>query len=171
MRNLQELDSLGEEILLTSRLDHGRDAPQRETVDLLAVAAEEAAGTPATLTGEPVELLGEPRLLHRLVRNLLENAHRHGLPPVAVEVRKDGATALLIVRDQGVVPQDGRERLFEPFFRGRAPEGDGGWGLGLALVRQIAERHGGKARCESGPGKGTAFIVELPVNLSLGKPA
>ena len=59
-----------------------------------------------------------------------------------------------------------RERIFEPFFRlpGHAEQG-GGVGLGLALVKQIAERHGGSVRCEARPGGGSRFVIELPAGL------
>ena len=74
-----------------------------------------------------------------------------------------GAPARIVVSNAGPAIQAAdRERIFEPFFRpaGHA-EGTGGWGLGLALVRQIAARHGGTVRCEAPQEGGTAFIVEL----------
>lgn len=161
-RNLGELDTLVEEILLASRLDRIDRLDQRETIDLLALAAEVAAQTGGTVEGASVDIDGDRRLLHRLVRNLLENANKHGRPPVRVEVGAGPrGDARLVVHDSGMIRD--ASRVFEPFYRGEgASESAGGWGLGLALVRQIAERHGGTARCESGPGRGTAFIVELP---------
>jgi signal transduction histidine kinase len=64
----------------------------------------------------------------------------------------------------GIAPEE-RERVFEPFYRpaGRS-ESSGGWGLGLALVRQIAERHGGRAVCRAEPGGGSRFVVDLAVS-------
>ena len=168
-KNLVEIDQLIDEILLASRLDHpepdGLTARTTwERVDLLALAAEEAARTGASLDGEVVEMDGDRRLLRRMLRNLLENAVKHGAPPVAVSIGRTGdGSPCIIVSDAGPeVPAGDRERIFEPFFRpaGHA-EGTGGWGLGLALVRQIAVRHGGQVRCEAKPGGGTAFIVEL----------
>ena len=86
---------------------------------------------------------GDPRLLRRMIRNLLENARKHGLPPVRVFLRENQ----LRVCDAGPgVPEGEREKLFEPFYRG----------LGLSIVRQIARRHGGEARCE-----GSCFVVSL----------
>ena len=166
-RNLAELDQLIEEILLASRLDNPdaalAQAPRRERVDLLALAAEEAARVGASVEGSVVEIDGDPRLLRRMLRNLLENAEKHGAPPVSVHVdRNEIGRPRLIVQDSGSpIPATERERIFEPFYRpaGRS-EGTGGWGLGLALVRQIARFHGGQVRCEAGQSGGTAFIVE-----------
>ncbi len=162
-RNLGEIDRLIEEILLASRLDHPEPdgvTAKWEPVDLLALAAEEAARTGASAEGSVVEIDGDPRLLRRMLRNLLENAAKHGAPPVSVHVT---FPARIEVRNAGpAIPAADRERIFEPFFRPAGQtEGSGGWGLGLALVRQIAARHGGTVRCEAPPEGGTAFVVEL----------
>jgi len=160
-RDIAELDQLIDEILLASRLDavEGREAD--EEVDLLALAAEECARYEgADLEGDPLALRGDPRLLRRLIRNLLENARRHGAPPIELRVRKAGAGAEISVCDRGPgVPEGDRERVFEPFFRHAA--GESGAGLGLALVRQIARRHGGGARCMAREGGGACFVAEL----------
>ena len=165
VQSLAELEALVEEILLTSRLDHAALPERAEPVDLLALAAEEAARVEAAVEGTPVTVVGEERLLRRLVRNLLQNAVRHGRPPVEVTVRPtaDGG-ARLAVRDHGPgVPAGEAERVFEPFYRPKGHGEDaGGWGLGLALVRQIARRHGGDVRHETPEGGGAVFVVELP---------
>ncbi len=81
-RNIRELDGLIEEILLASRLDGAGEATlSREEIDLVGLVAEECAVTDARLTfadGVPPLVMGDPRLLRRLVRNLLQNAERHG---------------------------------------------------------------------------------------------
>ena len=168
-RNLAELDQLIDEILLASRLEHTQSSgvtnAGREPVDLLALAAEEAARTGATVDGTVVEVAGDSRQLRRMLRNLLENAGKHGAPPVEVDISRLTPTCARIeVRDAGQqILAAERERIFEPFYRptGRS-EGTGGWGLGLALVRQIVLLHGGTVRCEAATAGGTAFIVELP---------
>jgi signal transduction histidine kinase len=162
--NIAELDALVEEVLLASRLDAQTGAVAREPVDLLALLAEEAARTGAEVRGPPATVRGEERLLRRAVRNLLENARRYGGD--GVEARLDAADGAvrLIVCDRGPgVPEAYRERIFEPFFRlpGHA-EREGGVGLGLALVRQIAERHGGEVRCAPREGGGSCFTLTLP---------
>ena len=146
-RDIAELDTLIEEILLASRLDAMRESLNVEAVDLLGLAAEECARyEEAELDGERLSVHGDPRLLRRMIRNLLENARQHGAPPIEMRVRSIDGHAEIRVCDQGAgVPEPERERVFEPFHR-RAGASAGA-GLGLALVRQIARRHGGDATC------------------------
>lgn len=163
-RDIAELDALIDEILLASRLDAAADALQAEDIDLTALAAEEAARFDARFEAEPVSLRGDARLVRRLIRNLLENARRHGGGPIDVELRRTGSGAELTVCDRGPgIPESERERVFEPFYRlAGSRESAGGVGLGLALVRQIAQRHGGVARCEARAGGGSCFRVRFP---------
>ena len=141
-----------------------------EPVDLIGLAAEECARHGAELdvaaADAEVMLTGVPRLLRRLIRNLLENARRYGDGEVRVSVRREGAHAVLRVSDRGPgVPPAERERIFEPFYRlPGASEREGGVGLGLALVKSIAQRHGGSVRCEDAQGGGAQFTVTLPCN-------
>ena len=162
-RDVGELDALIGELLEASRLEALGRADRDEAIDLLGLVAEEAARVGAAVEGEPVELRGDPRLLRRLVRNLLENARRHGGTGVEARVGRLDAGAQLRVADRGtgVAPAE-RERIFEPFYRPPgAPETGASYGLGLALVRQIARAHGGEARCLPREGGGTVFEVVL----------
>jgi two-component system, OmpR family, sensor histidine kinase RstB len=145
-KDIAELDGLIEQILLSSRLEATKTVEAPEDVDLLALAAEEAARYEhCSVTGSPVVITGNRGLLQRMVRNLLDNAERHGAPPVKVDVRLQAGMAVVRVADHGagVEPCD-REHIFTPFYRtaGRSAPGAG---LGLALVRQIARQHGGDA--------------------------
>jgi signal transduction histidine kinase len=165
-RDIAELDHLIDEILLTSRLEAVSGLERIEPVDLLALAAEEAAHYELEASGAPVTVEGDRLLLRRLVRNLLENARRYaGDGPIELSVTRDGARAVLEVRDHGPgVPPDERERIFEPFYRPAATREAGrGSGLGLALVRDIASRHGGSVVCRAAEGGGSRFRVDLPV--------
>lgn len=162
--NIAELDALVDEVLLASRLDAGATLERRDEVDLLGLAAEEAARVDASVQGEPVILRGDERLIRRALRNLLENARRYGGGDIDLQVVRQGDAVEARVCDRGPgVPEAFRERIFEPFFRlpGHA-EKAGGVGLGLALVRQIAERHGGAVRCEPRAGGGSCFALVLP---------
>lgn len=162
-RDIAELDELIDEILLASRLDAVKESEVDEEVDLLALAAEECARyDEAELDGIPTILRGDPRLLRRLLRNLLENARRHGKPPTHVALSRGERGIELVVCDQGPsVSADECERMFTPFYRYARGPGSSGTGLGLSLVRQIARRHGGDARCEPMPDGHMRFIVTL----------
>jgi len=170
--NIGELDALVEEVLLASRLDAQAADPVREPVDLIPIAAVEAAQVGAELQAAlPVlTVSGDERLLRRALRNLLENARRYGdggeITLSAERVAAAPPRAELRVCDRGPgVPEALRERIFEPFFRlpGHA-EREGGVGLGLALVKQIAERHRGSVRCEArSDGGGSCFVFSLPL--------
>jgi len=160
-RDIAELDALIDEILLASRLE-AAPSVQREPTDLLGLVAEECARfDDCTLVGTPVTIEGDPRLLRRLIGNLLENARRHGKPPIIVDVRLDSGRAVIDVVDAGAgIPESERERVFTPFYRldGEAR----GTGLGLSLVRQIARLHGGDAVVAPRPGQPSCFRVTLP---------
>jgi signal transduction histidine kinase len=161
-RNITELDALIGELLLSTRLD-AAGAPLRvESIDLLALAAEEAAYFDREASGEAVSLRGDPLLLRRLCRNLLENARLHAGGTTRISVHGDAAMARLIVEDAGagIAPED-RERIFEPFFRRPGSASEAGTGLGLAIVRQIARLHGGDVVHEPRAGGGSRFTVTL----------
>jgi signal transduction histidine kinase len=165
-QDIAELDALIGELLLASRLDTLEPLARTEDLDLLALLAEEGARTGAEVSGASVCIQGDARMLRRLMRNLLENAQRYaaGSPIEASVVPLTPMGACLRVADRGPgVPEPERERIFEPFYRptGLRERGDGGVGLGLALVRQIARHHGGEVRCLPRAGGGTCFEVTL----------
>lgn len=167
-RNVAELDQLIDEVLLASRLDAvGGAALEPDEVDLTALLAEECARARAALDAVPARCHGDARLLRRMVRNLLENARRHGDgAPVTVRLAAgEEAMLQLDVCDAGPgIGAADRERIFEPFFRAPgASETAGGVGLGLSLVRQIVALHGGSVRCEDNEGGGCRFRVTLPL--------
>ncbi len=165
-QNIAELDQLIDEVLLASRLDASAQAgAAHETVDLTAIVAEECARVGAAFEADALTVTGDARLLRRLVRNLLENAKRHGAAtPVKVDLRiADGAVRLDVCDHGPGVPEAQRERIFEPFYRlPGASETAGGVGLGLSLVRQIAQHHRGDVACLANPVGGCCFRVTLP---------
>jgi signal transduction histidine kinase len=152
--DIAELDWLVDEILLASRLD------------LLALAAEECARYDAAqLEGTPGLIRGDARLLRRLLRNLLENAAHHGMPPTQVRISRSPTAATITVWDGGRgVPPAEFENVFRPFYRPSDGSRRSGTGLGLSLVRQIARSHGGDARCGVMPDGRSSFLVTLPLD-------
>jgi signal transduction histidine kinase len=182
-RDVAELDGLLGDLLLAARLHaEGGASPmeaksQPEPLRLQPLLSEEAERAGAQVHGPDAEVRGDPRLLRRLLRNLLENARRHAGGAgfeVFLEAASPapggpgGSVVRLVVADRGPgVPEDLRERIFEPFFRapGHREGEDGGVGLGLSLVREIARHHGGAARCLAREGGGSRFEVDLPGRL------
>ncbi|HWP11276.1 MAG TPA: ATP-binding protein, partial [Ramlibacter sp.] len=168
-QNIAELDQLIDEILLASRLDaRETDIGTVELVDLTGLAAEECARAGAELVpseeGQALMVQGVAKLLRRAIRNLLENARRYSNGAVTVELARERDQAMVRVRDRGPgVPPAERERIFEPFYRlTGASERHGGVGLGLALVRSIAQRHHGSVLCEGQDGGGACFTLRIP---------
>ncbi|TZF89626.1 sensor histidine kinase [Cognatilysobacter lacus] len=160
-----EIDEQIEEILLASKLDTV-GIERREEADLAVIVAEECTrlGLPFDVT--PTPMLGDTRLLRRLLRNLLENALTHGRTGVEARAFVDTTGDRVVhVTDRGPgIDASERERVFEPFHRpANTRESGNGWGLGLALVRQISEQHGGHARCLGREGGGCTFEFRVAV--------
>lgn len=104
--------------------------------------------------------------IRRAMENMINNALKYGSPdfPIIVSLYRNGKSAVLSVHNQGneIAPKD-QNRLFDFFNRGaRAEDNSKGWGIGLAVVKAVAEAHGGSVSVESGSGLGTKFIMTLP---------
>ena len=165
-RDISELDVLIEEILLMSRLDTGYEAQHSNGVDLLALAAEECAHFEnCEVFGAAPEIRGDARLLRRLIRNLIENAFKHGKPPVEVQIAAAEEQVSLAVVDRGNgIASSERENVFQPFYRAPGKQNVSGYGLGLPLVKQIAESHGGRVQIKDREtGGGCSIEVVLPM--------
>ncbi|WP_455554793.1 ATP-binding protein [Comamonas sp.] len=172
-RNINELDQLVDEILLASRLESPEvDVGSVELVDLIGLAAEECARVDADLDVQATQAVEVPaiaKLVRRAVRNLLENARRYSHGAIRLQLAREGNMAVIRVEDVGPgVPPAQRERIFEKFYRlPGASERSGGVGLGLSLVRSIAQRHGGSVVCEDRLDglQGASFVLRLPLKL------
>lgn len=160
--DVEELDALVGDLLIAGRSRATVMPADQGLVDLRAIVDGECARVGLTARTEPSSIRGDAPMLRRLVRNLIENARKHGAPPI--EVVLDAAGPRLSVRDHGAGVEEGQEeRIFEAFHRGAGHhEGkDGGVGLGLALVRDLARWHGAEVRCTRPEGGGAAFVVEF----------
>lgn len=169
----QRLSELVNDLLALTNLD---DLECRETVNvqkLLSDAAENLAQTAQLhavslqLQTEPGAVRGNRVLLERAVSNLIENAIKYNRPSGAVTIRafRQGDTMRVEVSDQGAgIPPQLREQVFEPFFRVDKSRSRqlGGAGLGLSLVRAIADRHKGRVWVEEAQGGGSCFVMQLP---------
>ncbi|MHC8418642.1 sensor histidine kinase [Streptomyces sp. NB004] len=164
------LQRLAADLLLLARLDAG-ERPADARVDLAALAREEAAGRAGVSVREEggetgaVTVAGSRGQLGRVLANLLDNAQRHARSAVVVSVRRGGGLAVVGVADDGDgVPEADRERIFERFVRldDARSRDDGGAGLGLAIARDVAVRHGGTLTVHGGPAGGALFELRLP---------
>ncbi len=176
LSSTRRMSGLVSDLLLLARADAGRRIARTE-VDLARIAAE-ALEEIEPLAGEreirselegPLPLRANPDELHRLVRNLLENAVRHTPDGASVELiaRREGDQAMLQVLDDGPgIPGGMEDQVFDRFVRGGGPSdtaGGGGSGLGLAIVRAVAESHGGSVDAGRSPSGGARFAVRLPL--------
>ncbi|AXL91025.1 two-component sensor histidine kinase [Streptomyces sp. CB09001] len=161
------LQRLAADLLLLARLDAG-ERPADARVDLAALAREAAEGrTGVRVRGDEdaVSVAGSRGQLGRVLANLLDNAERHARSAVEVSVRWDGDAAVVAVADDGEgVPAADRERIFERFVRldDARSRDDGGAGLGLAIARDVAVRHGGTLTVHDAPAGGALFELRLP---------
>jgi two-component system OmpR family sensor kinase len=171
LRSSRRMRRLVADLLLLARSDVGRAAP-RQPVDLGQVMLDAAAEL-GPLSGEhelsidahPAIVDGDHDELFRLTLNLIENAVRHTPPGTAIRASTGlaGADALLTVEDSGPgVPPELAPTLFERFVRGAGDRG-GSFGLGLAIVRAVAQSHGGTVELENVTPHGARFVVRLPL--------
>lgn len=159
------LQDLASDLLLLARLDAG-ERPGDTRFDLGALARDQAEGRAGvTVDAGAVEVTGSRAQVGRVLTNLLDNAGRHARSAVTVTVRQEGAWAVAAVADDGDgVAEADRERIFERFVRldeARSRD-DGGAGLGLAIARDVAVRHGGTLTVGRAPAGGALFELRLP---------
>lgn len=179
-RQLEQLIRLVNDLLDASRIARGKIELQRTATDLGALIREvaeverpqaEGAGLrlEASLPAEPLFVDGDPVRLTQVFRNLLQNARKYTEPGGRIEVSlaPERGQAAVRVRDTGLgIPPAKLEAIFEMFAQMEAglPRSQGGLGIGLALARQLLALHGGSVQAFSeGPGRGSEFVVRLPL--------
>jgi two-component system OmpR family sensor kinase len=164
-----EIDALVGELLASARIEFQAVAPKPlEAVEVARRALERAGEAPAKLEAPapPVPFAADPTLVGRALANLIDNARKHGSGLARLSVRPDAATVAFEVvdRGRGFAPGD-ETRVFERFYQGAGPDAGshGSLGLGLALVKRIAEAHGGRVFAANQPGGGARVVLELPL--------
>lgn len=172
-RDVQELDALVGNLLDVARGSDGRPPLQPCSVDVVALARSLAEPLGLSLIAEQpyIRVTADPQVLGRAIRNVLENAAHCAPPdqPVELSVHRANGQMELRFRDHGPGIEEAElERIFEPFYRPDTARDrtSGGVGLGLALVRQAMEQHGGTARAENHPEGGAVLVLSLPDNSS-----
>ena len=176
LSSTKRMSGLVSDLLLLARADAGRRVARKE-LDLARIA-QGALDEVQPLAGErrmeaqvdgPLPMNGNPDELHRMIRNLLENAVRHTPERTTIELtaRRDGDEALVEVLDDGPgIPAGIEEQVFDRFVRGEGPAdtvGGGGSGLGLAIVRAVAQAHGGSVEAGRSTYGGARFSIRLPL--------
>ena len=174
-RQIQHMSRLTEDLLDVSRVTRGKVSLNRRPLDL-ARAVEHALGE-LKLAGRlsrhdlrldlsPVWVRADEARIEQIVANLVGNAIKYTPERGTIEVtlRRDRNTAVLRVRDSGIgMPADFVAKVFDLFVQAEGPGRQAGLGIGLTLVRHLAELHSGKAFAASaGPGQGSVFTVTLP---------
>jgi PAS domain S-box-containing protein len=181
IRQIHRLNRLIDQLLDVSRLERGQFVIERQPVDLVALAKEVVEDVRTTLPSQPhytLELIhptgpvpidGDAERLQQVVHNLLSNAVKYSPAggPIRVQVAHAPTAVVLEVTDTGIgIPQDAQAHLFELFYR--APNVGAqlsGFGLGLHIVKEIVERHGGRIAVESSEGAGATFRICLPLHV------
>ena len=184
-RQLDRLTRLVDDLLDVNRVSRGKLTLRREHIELASVLhnvvdswrpmlADSKHELVLTLPSQPVYVYADSVRLVQLFGNLLSNASKYSEPGSRIEltVEQQGGEALVSVKDTGIgIPPDMLSKIFEIFTQvdQSLERSQGGLGIGLMLVKQLVEMHGGSVRALSeGPGRGSEFVVRLPVQT--GKP-
>jgi signal transduction histidine kinase len=173
LRNLDHADAMIQSLLDVASIRAGKTLPLAFrpcdlAVEVRAIVAENQVGGRIEIDAkEPIVGRWSVLGIRRALENLIANAVKYGAPDAPIEVRLErrGEHARLSVHNDGApIPAASREKIFEAFERAGAPDDVAGWGLGLPLVRAIAEAHGGKIMLESAPRAGTTFTLDMPIS-------
>jgi signal transduction histidine kinase len=179
-RQTRHLIRLVDDLLDVARITRGKVELRRHAIDLRDVIAKATEVASPLLEQrrhhfevraprQPMRVLADEARLSQVIANLLTNAARYTEPGghISVTARRDGSAFVIEVRDDGVgIEADLLSRIFEPFVQGpqAADRANGGLGIGLSLVKNLIELHGGTVEARSpGPGAGSTFVVVLPV--------
>ncbi len=175
VQSIRRADQMIQNLLDANRIHAGQKLPlEIDECDLIETAKMTLEELSMTL-GDRFVLSAPPRVqgywsceqIRRVIENLASNAVKYGSPhaPVQIKLKEKGTEVLLAVHNEGAgIPKSEQAYIFKPFRRTDSAQSSRhqGWGLGLTLVRGVAEAHGGRVEVRSAPGKGTTFTVVLP---------
>jgi PAS domain S-box-containing protein len=176
LRQLNRINQLIEDMMDLSRIRIGKLEMNKKPIDFAKVVEDsltklgplliQTLGEVNFETVESAEVHADPFRLEQVVTNLLSNAMKYGeKKPISVSLRKTEASVVLIVEDQGRgIGEQDQKRIFKRFERAVAGTDISGLGLGLTIVKEIIDSHHGHISVESAPGKGSRFVVELPLH-------
>jgi PAS domain S-box-containing protein len=179
-RQIQHMTRMVDDLLDVSRISRGKIELRKEPIELAATVErtslairplieENRQELSIALPAEPVRLEADPTRLEQILWNLLNNAAKYTDPGGRIEliVERDGETVALRVRDNGIgIAPEMLPRVFDMFVQAerRLDRSQGGLGIGLSLVRNLVEMHGGSVTASSaGLGQGSEFVIRLPV--------
>ena len=168
--DVRELNDLVNELLGMARLD-SEQALRRETVDVAGLLEGAAAALPpgaqalSVAAGQDLGTIeADPRLLGRALSNLLRNAQKYAAASIRLSAAREGGRLLIAVEDDGPgIPEEERDRIFEPFYRldRSRDRATGGFGLGLSIARKAVLLHGGSLTVEDSALGGARFVIAL----------
>jgi signal transduction histidine kinase len=175
LKSLERIDAMIYHLLDVSIIKAGQKLPLHvEQVDLAAVIARIAnefnfAGPDRFFIKTPESLLGfwDEDGLTRIIENLATNALKYSdsNSPILISTESRGDQVKIIVHNDGkTITAEDQNMIFQPFSRAKTSEDKPGWGLGLTVVKSVAEAHGGGVKVESSEKLGTSFTVELPID-------
>ncbi|MFT3767438.1 MAG: ATP-binding protein [Minicystis sp.] len=182
-RQARRLNKLIDALLDVSLIQEGRLELEREETDLVAITrdvlsrfGDELRRSGSSLSfraAAPVVGAWDRSRLDQVVTNLISNAIKYGRgEPIEVSIEAHHGRARLVVRDRGLgIPKEHMPQMFKRFERAVSARHYGGLGLGLHIVRQIVDMHGGAVAVESEPGAGSIFTVDLPLQIPIESPA
>lgn len=166
LRTLTDITEAESGAMRLDRRPFDLNAVAREVIDLYAHVADEAGVALRAELGEPVAPSADRVRIAQALANLVDNAIKYTREggEVIVEVRREGETAILRVRDTGAgIPEHALARIWERLYRADASRSQRGLGLGLSFVKAIVEAHGGEARVTSALGRGSVFELRIPM--------
>ena len=171
------LGKIVENLLMLARFESMEIKLAKEEVDLYFIAAKtvknlrvlaKKLGIRLSLSGESLLVCGDEMYLESLAVNMIENALKYTKSGGTVEVKtvKRGRFGVLSVKDNGIgIDKSDKAHIFDRFYRADKSRSAEGYGLGLSIVRSVAEAHGGTVSVKSQAGKGSEFVFSMPLNI------